>query len=211
MRTTGNLPLGFPVPKGAGVAGSLRDSPEPLPRTLAATGDNGSVRGADDAISCWSFERVAVRTTRTFETIFSLRINSSRTVFISRSIPLDGFATKSMAPSSSALSVMSAPSRDSELTTRIGLGFEDMINSVACSPSTWGMLMSMVMTSGRRDSFIDTASFPSRASPTTSIEGSEVMIETNTFRMNAESSTISTRILPPGFIELYCSVTVAAG
>ena len=69
-------------------------------------------------------------------------------LLMSRSTPLLGLATKSMAPSSSALRVISAPSRDSELTTTIGRGLVDMICSVACKPSRWGMLMSIVTTSG---------------------------------------------------------------
>ena len=68
------------------------------------------------------FERVAVRTTRTFAASLSLRFSSSRTVFMSRSTPLEGLGTKSMAPSSSAFKVLAAPSRDSELTITIGRG-----------------------------------------------------------------------------------------
>src|SRR4051812_8915559 len=117
---------------------------------------------------------------------------------MSRSIPLEGLATKSIAPSSSAFSVMSAPSRDSELTITMGRGFDDMIISVACKPSMWGMLMSMVITSGRSCSESETASRPSRASPTTSMFGSAVRMLCSTLRMNAESSVINARILFPG-------------
>ena len=52
----------------------------------------GSVLGADDATSCCSLERVAVRTTRTFDAIFNLRQISSRTELISRSTPPLGLA-----------------------------------------------------------------------------------------------------------------------
>ena len=38
-------------------------------------------------------------------------------------MPLEGLATNSMAPSSSARNVLAAPSRDSELTITIGRGF----------------------------------------------------------------------------------------
>ena len=75
--------------------------------------------------------REAVRTTRTLAAIFSLRHRSSRTEFMSRSTPLVGLATKSMAPSSSAFKVVSAPSRDSELTMTMGRGLVDMMTSVA--------------------------------------------------------------------------------
>src|SRR5205823_12631619 len=54
---------------------------------------------------------------------------------MSRSMPLDGLATNSMAPSSSARRVLAAPSRDSELTMTMGFGFVVMISAVAWSPS----------------------------------------------------------------------------
>src|ERR1700691_2959758 len=107
-----------------------------------------------------AFPRVAVRTTRTFAAILSLRVSSSRTLRISKSIPLEGLGTKSIAPSSSARKVLEAPSRDSELTMTIGLGCCDMIISVACKPSTCGILMSMVITSGRNGSASGTPAPP---------------------------------------------------
>ena len=77
--------------------------------------------------------REAVRTTRTFAAMRTLRNKSSRTLCISRSIPLDGLATNSIAPSSRARNVLAAPSRDSELTTTIGRGFVVIISAVACN------------------------------------------------------------------------------
>src|SRR5437899_373440 len=53
--------------------------------------------------------------------------------------------------------------------------------------------MSMVMTSGFRDSAIATASRPSLALPTTCSCSSALKIPSRTFRMNEESSTTSTR------------------
>src|SRR6267378_838863 len=53
--------------------------------------------------------------------------------------------------------------------------------------------MSMVMTSGFSDSAIATASRPSLAWPTTCSCSSALKIPSRTFRMNAESSTTSTR------------------
>ena len=141
---------------------------------------------------------VAVRTTRTFAAIFSLRVSSSRILRMSRSMPLVGLGTKSMAPSSRARRVLAAPSRDSELTITTGRGCCDMISSVACRPSRWGMLMSMVITSGRRDSARATASRPSRAVPATSSCASELMISFSTLHMKAESSATSTRIFFSG-------------
>src|ERR1700675_1239612 len=137
--------------------------------------------------------REAVRTTRTLAAMRTLRRSSSLTLSISRSMPLDGLATNSIAPSSSARRVLAAPSRDSELTMTMGRGFVVMISAVACSPSTCGMLMSMVMTSGFSDSAIATASRPSLALPTTCRCSSALKIPSRTFRMNVESSTTSTR------------------
>src|SRR6266850_1496266 len=137
--------------------------------------------------------REAVRTTRTLEAMRTLRRSSSFTLCISRSMPLEGLATNSMAPSSSARSVLAAPSLDSELTITIGRGFVVIISAVACNPSTWGMLMSIVMTSGLSDSASETASRPSLAWPTTCSNSSALKMVSSTLHMNAESSTISTR------------------
>src|SRR5262249_22338587 len=94
------------------------------------------------------------------------------------------------------------PSRDSELTIRIGRGLLDIMTSVAWRPSMWGILMSMLTTSGLSTSACVTASRPSRASPHTSSWGSEAMMLCSTLRMNAESSTTSTRVLFPGVISI---------
>src|SRR5215472_3637303 len=142
--------------------------------------------------------REAVRTTRTFAAIRILRRSSSFTLCMSRSTPLDGLATNSMAPSSRARSVLDAPSRDSELTMTMGLGFVVMISAVACKPSTCGMLMSMEITSGFSDSAIATASRPSLALPTTCICASLLKMFSSTLRMKEESSTTSTRIFLEG-------------
>src|SRR5262252_9323350 len=60
------------------------------------------------------------------------------------------------------------------------------------------MLMSMVITSGFKDSASATASRPSLAWPTTWSCGSALKIVSRTLRMKAESSTISTRVLVEG-------------
>src|SRR6266481_779768 len=124
----------------------------------------------------------------------TLRRSSSFTLCISRSMAPDGWATNSIAPSSNARRVLAAPSRDSELTMTIGRGLVVMISAVACSPSTCGILMSMVMTSGLSDAAIATASRPSLALPTTWSCSSALKIPSRTFRINMESSTTSTRI-----------------
>ena len=112
---------------------------------------------------------MAVRTTRTLAAMRTLRRSSSFTLCMSRSMPPEGLATNSMAPSSSARRVLAAPSFDSELTMTMGFGFVVMISAVAWRPSTCGMLMSIDITSGFRDSAIETASRPSLALPTTCI------------------------------------------
>jgi hypothetical protein len=93
----------------------------------------GVAAAAGAGLVPWTVDasREAVRTTRTFADIRTLRSKSSRTLCMSRSIPLDGLETKSIAPSSRAFSVLSAPSRDSELTMTIGRGLVVMICAVA--------------------------------------------------------------------------------
>src|ERR1700691_4418000 len=73
-----------------------------------------------------------------------------------------------------------------------------MIVSVAWRPSTCGMLISMVITSGSSDSASEMPSRPSRPCPTTSSSGSELMMSLSTLHMNGESSTTRTRIFFPG-------------
>src|SRR5713101_4333269 len=124
----------------------------------------------------------------------TLRRSSSFTLCISRSMAPDGLPTNSIAPSSSARSVLAAPSLESELTMTMGRGFVVMISAVAWRPSTRGILMSMVMTSGLSDSAIETASRPSLALPTTCICPSALKIVSSTLRMKAESSTTRIRI-----------------
>src|SRR5580700_10993297 len=137
--------------------------------------------------------RDAVRTTRTLAAIRTLRTSSSFTLCISRSMPDEGLVTNSIAPSSSAFSVLAAPSLLSELTITMGRGLLVMICAVACSPSMCGMFKSMVITSGFRDSDNAMASRPSFAWPITCNWSSELKIDSSTLRMKAESSTTSTR------------------
>src|SRR5882672_8422509 len=182
---------GPPVEAARTTTGNLWSSPdEAAGRVLAGV----CGRALALPIPC-NFEasREAVRTTRTLEAMRTLRRSSSFTLCISRSMPLEGLATNSMAPSSSARSVLAAPSLDSELTITIGRGFVVIISAVACNPSTWGMLMSIVMTSGLSDSASETASRPSLAWPTTCSNSSALKMVSSTLHMNAESSTISTR------------------
>ncbi len=86
-----------------------------------------------------------------------------------------------------------------------------MICAVACRPSICGMLMSMVMTSGFKDSDIATASRPSFAWPTTCNWSSALKIVSRTFRMNVESSTMSTRNFLLALVTIVLYATGATG
>src|SRR5208283_1809593 len=110
----------------------------------------------------------------------TLRTRSSLMLCMSRSMPPLGLVTKSMAPSSRAFRVLEAPSLLSELTTTIGRGL-------------LVMLISMVMTSGLRDSERAMASRPSLARPTTWSWLSALKMDSRTLHMKAESSTTRTR------------------
>src|SRR6267143_6323759 len=182
---------GPPVEAARTTTGNLWSSPE-VAAGRGLTGVCG--RTLAPPVSCnLEASREAVRTTRTLEAMRTFRRSSSFTLCISRSMPLEGLATNSMAPSSNARSVLAAPSLDSELTITIGRGFVVIISAVACNPSTWCMLMSIVMTSGLSDSASETASRPSLAWPTTCSSSSALKMVSSTLRMNAESSTMSTR------------------
>src|SRR5260370_161579 len=102
-----------------------------------------------------------------------------------------------MAPSCKDFNVTAAPSCEVETTPRSGRGLLDIMISIACNPSICGMLISMLKTSVFRASVWVPASRPSRASPQTSSCGSEATIVVRTRRMNAESSTMSTRVFLP--------------
>ena len=80
-------------------------------RQAGRGGSNAAVRAPSPLDFCtWNASREAVRTTRTFAAMRTLRNKSSFTLCISRSMPLEGLATNSIAPSSSAFSVLAAPS-----------------------------------------------------------------------------------------------------
>ncbi len=201
--TTSITVAGPPVDAAIMITGNL-----PAPTAGGVPPFEGTTRGIGPLAATFaSLESVAVRTTRTFAAIFNLRRSSSPTVRMSRSIPFTGFGTKSTAPNSSARRVLAVPSRDSELTITMGRGFCVMINSVACRPSSRGIFTSMVITSGCSDSARETPSRPSRAWPATSMLGSATMMSCRTLRMNAESSTISTRtfLLRAGIVAMLAS------
>src|SRR3954451_22746032 len=78
----------------------------------------------------------------------------------------------------------------------MGVGKCAMICSVATRPLIVGNIMSMVTASGRSRPHIATACGPYSASPPTSRSGSAASDSRSRCRMVAESSTISTRIMP---------------
>jgi hypothetical protein len=69
-----------------------------------------------------------------------------------------------------------------------------MTYSVAARPLITGSIMSMVITSGRNSRHRAIASFPSLASPTTSMRSSAFSTAQRRARTVAESSTTSTRV-----------------
>ena len=107
----------------------------------------------------------------------------------------DGLARKSTAPAASASNVSLAPSRVCADSITTGVGWMRMISRTAPAPSRFGMLKSMVQTSGRSACTLSTASRPSLASPTTSKRGSAASSFLMAARMKSESSVTSTRIL----------------
>src|SRR5215469_1508776 len=182
---------GPPVEAARTTTGKRRSAP-PTDAGFGSAGWDGAGLPVEVARIVFA-SRTAVRTTRTLAAMRTLRSNSSLTLCMSRSMPPLGLVTNSIAPSSRALSVLAAPSLLSELTTTIGRGLLVMICAVASSPSTWGMFRSIVMTSGFSDSDSAIASRPSLAWPTTCSCSSALKMDSRTFRMNAESSTTSTR------------------
>ena len=92
-----------------------------------------------------------------------------------------GFCTKSMAPASSAASTCS-PASAAMLMITIGTGRRAICARTNATPSITGMFRSQVTTSGRRVSTSSSASPPSRAVPTTSMNGLRSSICDTTFR-----------------------------
>ena len=103
-------------------------------------------------------------------------------------------STKSIAPSSSARSVTSAPSWVSDDSSSTGSGCSAMSRSSVSSPPSRGILTSSVTTSGWSSRAIRSPSSPSAAIPTTSMSATAASIRVTALRTNAESSMTSTRI-----------------
>jgi len=108
--------------------------------------------------------------------------------------PILGLATKSMAPSSSARIVTSAPRSVSVETITTGIGRRRMSLPRKSMPSMRGISTSSVITSGSSSRIISRASRGSAAAPTHSMSGSRLMISASRLRTSAESSTTTTRV-----------------
>jgi len=113
-----------------------------------------------------------------------------------------GLPTKSNAPRARHSNVSTEPCCVSELSMMTGQILSARIICKAVMPSSLGMLMSMVTTSGLNSFAFWTASSPSRAVAATTMPSSRLI----RFRINAESSATSTRIVD--FIRLDPNVGV---
>ncbi len=107
----------------------------------------------------------------------------------------DGLAKKSTAPAASASNVSRAPFCVCAESITTGVGRSRMISRTASAPSRFGMLKSMVQTSGLSACTLSTASRPSLASPTISKRASAASSLRMAARMKSESSATSTRMV----------------
>ena len=114
-------------------------------------------------------------------------------------LAIEGLATQSKAPSSSACKDASAPRPVSVETMTTGIGRRRMIFSRNSRPFMAGISTSSVTTSGFSALMAWRASAEEAACPTTSMPGSRRKVAVTKPRMVAESSTTSTRIIarPP--------------
>ena len=112
--------------------------------------------------------------------------------------PIFGLATKSTAPSSSALSVTSAPRSVSVDTITTGIGRRRISLDRKSMPSILGISTSSVITSGSRLRIISRAANGSAAAPMQVMSGWRLMISVSRLRTSAESSTTTTRVLDMG-------------
>jgi len=165
----------------------MASSTPPLP-----DGDRARERGRWTGDTCPStgFDTLAKAAALTF----AIRSWATSSMPARRSIL--GLAMKSTAPSSSARNVVSQPASVSELTITTGMGCPRISFSRNVSPSILGISTSRVSTSGFKALIFSRAMYGSGADPTTSISGSFERSVANTWRIRAESSTVSTRIFP---------------
>ncbi len=132
--------------------------------------------------------------TRAFEAVRTFSVISSASCFRPSATPILGLATKSIAPSSSAFSVTSAPRSVSVDTITTGIGRRRISLDRKSMPSMRGISTSSVMTSGFRLRIISRAANGSLAEPTHSMSVWRLMISVSRLRTSAESSTTTTRV-----------------
>src|SRR5258708_4222416 len=109
-------------------------------------------------------------------------------------MPRRGLETKSIAPSSRALNVTSAPRSVSVETITTGVGRKRINRSRNSSPSILGISISSVSTSGFNARIISRATSGSGAAPIASRSGWRFTISVSRLRTSAESSMIRTRV-----------------
>jgi hypothetical protein len=114
-------------------------------------------------------------------------------------MPSLGLATKSIAPSSSARIVVSAPRSVSVDTITTGIGRRRIRRSRKSRPSIFGISTSSVSTSGFIARIISRATSGSGAEPIASMSVCLLMISVSRLRTRAESSITSTRVLANWF------------
>jgi len=110
-------------------------------------------------------------------------------------MPIFGLDTKSMAPSSRARRVVSAPRWVSVETITTGVGRRRISRSRKSSPSILGISTSSVSTSGFMARIISRATIGSGAAPMASMSGCLLMISDSRLRTSALSSMMRTRVL----------------
>ncbi len=154
------------------------------------SGTGGRVTGA--GVCCVRYSRRAI--TRTADIAFSVCKSCWRRLGKSGLLRSGSLGSTASAPLSSARIESSTSVPTMPLTTTTGVGHVVMIARVASRPSATGILMSIVITSGRSCCASDTASAPSRASPTTRKPVSSLISVLRYRRTVGLSSAIRTRI-----------------
>ena len=145
-------------PKWPGHRWKFRSLPPPV-RSAAERSTGAAIRSRIDEPAFAHTARDVPEATaaRSFET------RSAATAPMFADTVPSGLATKSKAPSSRHSKVVTAPRCVSDETITTGQIFSSRIICSAVIPSSFGMLMSMVTTSGRSSRALATASSPSRA------------------------------------------------
>mmetsp|Transcript_60042 Transcript_60042/g.142143 ORF Transcript_60042/g.142143 Transcript_60042/m.142143 type:complete len:430 (+) Transcript_60042:474-1763(+) len=164
-------------------------SVDALPRLAIVIALTGAAAGAPGAGAAGARRMCALDAMRI------LSVMSWASCRMPSATPILGLATKSIAPSSNALSVTSAPRSVSVDTITTGIGRRRIRRDRKSSPSIRGISTSSVMTSGFRLRIISRASSGSAAAPMHSMSVWRLMISERIERTSAESSTTTTLVL----------------